>query len=105
MESGCRGTADLRRTASLHSRLKVPHRGGGFRGPGCAQELSGPSEETPFRWMRYAVGVRDHAASSDRKGVPMEHSTAAVALQPFLARASAQFDHMAQELGHWVLAS
>jgi len=35
----------------------------------------------------------------------MEHSTAAVALQPFLAQASAQFDHMAQELGHWVLAS
>ena len=34
----------------------------------------------------------------------MEHSTAAVALRPFLAQASAQFDHMAQELGHWVLA-
>ncbi len=35
----------------------------------------------------------------------MEDSTAAGALQPFLAQAGAQFDHMAQELGHWVLAS
>jgi len=35
----------------------------------------------------------------------MEHSTAAAALQTFLAHADAQFRHMAQELGRWVLTS
>jgi hypothetical protein len=35
----------------------------------------------------------------------MEHGTAAVALQTFLAQADAQFHHLAQELGHWVLTS
>jgi hypothetical protein len=35
----------------------------------------------------------------------MEDSTAAGALQSFVAQAGAQFDHMTQELGQWVLAS
>ena len=35
----------------------------------------------------------------------MEDSTAAGVLQPFLAQAGAQFTHVAQELGAWVLAS
>lgn len=45
------------------------------------------------------MSVQDYGGSNDQKEVDIEDSTAAVALQAFLAQASAQFHRMAQGLG------